>query len=546
MSMFHGGLWQYVRGGGRKSVTTLLLVGRLVLALVFAVAGAAKLADRASSQKTIGDFGVPATLATPLGIMLPLAELAVACALIPTSTALWGAVGALALLVLFVVGIGANLARGRKPECHCFGQLHSSPAGWKTLARNGMLAFVAGFLVWQGWQGNIGPSAVSWLGNLSTAQLLGLFGGLLVLGLLAGQWWFLLHLLGQNGRLLVRIEALEAIPAPGGVPQPSPNGTQQSQPVAGLPVGSEAPPFNLDGLHGETRTLDSLRATGTPVVLLFTDPNCGPCNALLPEVGRWQQEHAQKLTLALVSRGEVEENEVKAAEHGLTNVLLQEDWEVSEAYEVGGTPSAVLLRPEGSIGSAVAGGAEAIRTLVTQVVEAPTRVPVLPVAPADAAGSAQGAQGQPCPKCGKVHAAAPTIPAALEIGETAPEVQLPDLEGNTVELADFRGEETLVLFWNTGCGFCQQMLPDLKEWEENRPEGAPKLLFVSAGTEEANKQMGLASPVVLDEQFSVGRAFGASGTPSAVLVDAEGKVASEVAVGAPAVFELTESRQTKA
>ena len=95
-----------------------------------------------------------------------------------------------------------------------------------------------------------------------------------------------------------------------------------------------------------------------------------------------------------------------------------------------------------------------------------------------------------------------------------------------------------MFFWNPGCGFCQQMLPDLKVWEENRPEGAPKLLFVSAGTEEANKEMGLASTVVLDQHFSVGRAFGASGTPSAVLVDAEGRMDSEVAVGAPAVLEL--------
>ena len=32
--------------------------------------------------------------------------------------------------------------------------------------------------------------------------------------------------------------------------------------------------------------------------------------------------------------------------------------------------------------------------------------------------------------------------------EAALKLQLPDLEGNTVELKDFRGEETLVLFWN--------------------------------------------------------------------------------------------------
>src|SRR5215212_4116285 len=388
-----------------------LLGARLVLAGVFAGAGFAKLADRTGSRQAMVDFGLPAALANPFTILLPLAELAVALALMPASTVLWGAIGALALLVLFIAGISMNLARGRKPECHCFGQLHSAPAGWKTLARNGALAVVAGFVVWQGWNGNVGPSPIAWLGALSTTQLLLLAGGAVVLGLLAGQWWFLLHLLRQNGRLLVRIEALEARPASGGVPQPSPNGTQHAQPVAGLPVGSQAPIFNLDGLHGETLTLDSGRSSGKPVVLLFTDPNCGPWNALLPEIGHWQAEHQDKLTVALVSRGDPEENRAKAQEHGLQNVVLQEDCEVSEAYEASGTPSAVLVRPDGTIGSPVAGGAEAIRTLVSQVLEAPTRVPLLPGAPSPAA-SPEGDQGQPCPNCGKVHAAAPTMPAA--------------------------------------------------------------------------------------------------------------------------------------
>jgi peroxiredoxin len=514
-----------------------LLVARLVVAGVFAGAGVAKLADRAGSRQALVDFGLPAALAKSLTILLPLAELAVALTLIPASTALWGAVGALALLLLFVAGISMNLARGRTPDCHCFGQLHSAPVGWKTLTRNGALAAVAGFVVWQGWQGDVGPSPIAWLGVLSATQLLILVGGAVVLGLLAGQWWFLIHLLRQNGRLLVRIEALEARPASGGAPQPSPNGTQQTQPAAGLPVGSEAPSFNLIGLHGERLTLDSVRSSGKPVVLLFTDPNSGPCNALLPKIGRWQQEHQDKLTIALISRADPEENRAKAQEHGLQNVVLQEDWEVCEAYEVGGTPSAVLIGPDGKVASPVAGGAESIRGLLSYAVGERAQLPM------QAPQQSQG-QGQPCPNCGKVHAAAPTVPATQKVGEEAPEVKLPDLEGNTVELADFRGEQTLVLFWNPGCGFCQQMLPDLKEWEATSTENAPKLLVVSAGSEEANREMGLTSPVLLDQNFATGRAFGASGTPSAVLVDDEGKVASEVAVGAPAVMELAGADRT--
>jgi peroxiredoxin len=517
-------------------MNTALLIARVLLALIFATASVAKLGDREGSRRAIVDFGLPSALATSLGLLLPLAELAVAATLLPASTAWWGALGALALLSLFLVGIGINLARGRKPDCHCFGQLHSAPAGWKTLARNGALAAVAVFVLWAGYEGGAGPSALAWLGALSTAQLLGLLGGVLVLALLAGQWGFLVHLVRQNGRLLVRLEAVEATLAEGGSVATSQNGTPTHQ-AEGLPVGSAAPEFSLSGLHGETLTLDALRSSGKPVMALFTDPDCGPCNAMLPDVGRWQEEHTQKLTFALVSRGEVEENKTKAQEHGLRNVLLQKDWEVSEAYEVRGTPSAVLVSSDGKIASPVAGGVEGIRGLLSYAVGERAQLPMQPQQPQ--------AQGQPCPNCGKVHAAAPTVEASQKVGEDAPEVKLPDLEGNTVELADFRGEETLVLFWNPGCGFCQQMLPDLKQWEAQAPEDALRLVVVSAGSEEANKQMGLASPVLLDQNFATGRAFGASGTPSAVLVDAQGKVASEVAVGAPGVLELAGADQTK-
>lgn len=508
-----------------------LLIARLVLAAVFALAGVAKLSDLEGSRKAIKEFGLPAVLASPLALLLPLAELGVAVALIPASSAWWGALGALGLLLLFVVGISVNLALGRKPDCHCFGQLHSAPAGWKTLARNGVLAAVAGFVLWEGYfGGDAGPSVLSWLGALSAVQLLALFGGVVVLSLLAGQWWFLVHLLRQNGRLLVRLEALEASLGTNGSVVPSQNGTAVHQEAEGLPVGSEAPQFSLSGLYGETLTLDALRSSGKPLMMLFTDPGCGPCNAMLPEIGRWQEEHANRLTLSLVSRGGVEENKTKAQEHALENIVLQKDWEVSESYEVRGTPSAVLVSPEGKISSPVAGGAEGIRGLLSYAVGERAQLPMQPHQPQ--------AEGEPCPNCGKVHAAAPTMPAAREIGEPAPEVKLADLQGTTVELEDFRGHETLVLFWNPGCGFCQQMLPEIKQWEENRPEAAPELLFVSAGSEEANRDMKLSSKVVLDQQFAAGRAFGASGTPSAVLVDAEGRIASEVAVGAPAVLDL--------
>src|SRR5579859_4763491 len=144
----------------------IVLIARLALAAVFVASGATKLADRSGTRQAIEDFGVPSTLARPAGILLPAGELCAGLALLTVTMAWYGAVAALALIGVFIVGITLNLARGRRPACHCFGAVHSEPIGWSTLARNAVLAGVAALVVWEA-PVNPGPSAIGWLGQLT-------------------------------------------------------------------------------------------------------------------------------------------------------------------------------------------------------------------------------------------------------------------------------------------------------------------------------------------------------------------------------------------
>ncbi len=489
----------------------VLLLARLALAGVFLVAGGAKLLDRRGSVQAMRDFGIPERLAAPAGIALPIAEIAVALLLLPTTTARLGAIGALALLLAFVAGIGYNLARGNQPDCHCFGQLHSEPAGWPTLVRNGVLAAVATFLLVAGWD-DAGTSVFAWLGNLSGVESVMLAVGVVALAMIAVEGWALVHILQQNGRLLIRLDALEAAVESGQTVKPaagSPVG-----PISGLRVGTPAPGFELPNLAGAQTSLADLMTPNTPTMLVFSDPGCGPCNALMPEIAAWQREHADKLTIALISRGDLEANRSKAGEHGIRNVLLQKNREIAEAYESRGTPAAVLVRPNGTIGSSVAGGAEAIRGLVATATTAPlVKVPM-----------ANGNVARP---------AAPNL-----VGKPAPDTTLATLDGEEVTLRAQLDGPTALLFWNPGCGFCQRMLDDLKALEMESPEGSSKIVVVSTGDPERNREQGIQSTVLLDQAFATGRQFGASGTPSAVLIDGDGKVASTVAVGGTATLAL--------
>ncbi len=238
----------------------------------------------------------------------------------------------------------------------------------------------------------------------------------------------------------------------------------------------------------------------------------------MPEVGRWQRDYASKLTLALISRGTPEDNRVKASQHGIAFVLLQKDREIAEAYQAHGTPCAVLIRTDGAMGSGLSCGAEQIRELVAQAVG----LPVIKALPGTAGRENGHALPTVVPQGNSAGAAVPSRSSRPQIGETAPAFTLPDLSGQSVSLADFRGKQTLLLFWNPGCGFCQQMLPDLKDWESESLEEGLTLLVVSTGNLDENQALGLHSPVLLDEGFTVGPTFGAKGTPMAVFVDAEG------------------------
>ena len=198
-----------------------LVSARLLLSVIFLAAAGAKLADPAGGRQALIGFGVPPPLAPALATALPLAELAFALALLPVPSAWFGAVGSLSLLLLFVFAIGINLALGRTPDCHCFGQLHSAPAGWSTLVRNAALALIAGFIVLQG-RDNPGASVTGWLSDLTTAQRAGTVGGLVALILLAAEGALLFQILRQQGRILIRIEALQGSLS-GGVAPPAAN-----------------------------------------------------------------------------------------------------------------------------------------------------------------------------------------------------------------------------------------------------------------------------------------------------------------------------------
>jgi methylamine dehydrogenase accessory protein MauD len=487
-------------GYPKFAMASVLLSGRMLLCLVFLAAGLGKLRDRTGSRQSMIDFGMPEALAGAFGTGLPVVEIVVAIALLPASFAWLGAWGALMLLALFTTAMGIALAHGRKPECHCFGQLSSKPIGWGLMSRNGTLAVISALVIYHG------PSQPRFLEWFVASDSGGVVFPVLVLvciGLLLFQNWLIFQLIQQGGRVLLRLDVLEKAAGSGGRLLPPP----------GLPVGTPAPEFNLDDISGSPQSLKQLRTEGKPVLLLFTNPGCGPCAKLLPEAAAWQNDYGLSFRLVLVSEGSASENHSTIEPYKLHTVLLQRKRETAEAYQSQGTPAAVLVRPDGKVGSALAKGAEAIRALVSDTIN-------------------ESIAGQE--------------PIKVEEGATVPPLVYPSLDSKMISLSQMRGKPAILLFWNPDCGFCQRMAGDVKAWERKADKNAPQLLIISSGTAEQNLKLGFRSPVVLDHNLSTRKVFGVNGTPSALILDAQGTLISGVAAGREQILGSILSNQTAA
>ncbi len=325
----------------------ILLLLRLGLAVVFAVAAAGKLIDQGRTRETLAEFGVPERMQRPLGLALPVVELAIAAALLPAATAAWAAVGAALLLAVFTAEVSRVLVRGGAVDCNCFGSLGPSRITRWTAARNVVLSLLAGAVALVGFS-EPGTSGVAWIGNLDPTAAIGIGAGLAV-ALAVLNFAFSFQLMRQNGRLLTEMETLREAGAGRHGPQP----------------GDRATSFELPALGGGRLSLEQLLAAGRGLAIVVTDPGCGACDPLLPEVGRLQRDPATPLPLILISRGDLEDNRAKAAEHGLEPVLIEDEFEVSRSLGIGGSPGLVELDPEGQIVAKPAMGAERVGQALT-------------------------------------------------------------------------------------------------------------------------------------------------------------------------------------
>jgi len=132
-------------------------------------------------------------------------------------------------------------------------------------------------------------------------------------------------------------------------------------------------------------------------------------------------------------------------------------------------------------------------------------------------------------------AALPT-PAEL-VGKPAPDFTLPDLDGNSVSLASFKGKTVVLEWFNPKCPFvvAAHTKGSLVDAAKRHADAGVVWIAVNSGAPgkqgnevavnvEGAKAWSLTHPVVRDEDGQIGRAYGATNTPNMFVIDGTGVV----------------------
>jgi peroxiredoxin len=123
----------------------------------------------------------------------------------------------------------------------------------------------------------------------------------------------------------------------------------------------------------------------------------------------------------------------------------------------------------------------------------------------------------------------PVFLAAQEL-EVAADFKLPDTQGQSATLSDYKDTKVvLLLFWTTWCPFCRKELKLLNEkYAELASEGT-RVLAINIGeplerVADFAQRYNLLFRVLLDENSEVAAAYKLLGIPTYIIIDQQGYI----------------------
>ncbi|MET3507562.1 thiol-disulfide oxidoreductase ResA [Halalkalibacter oceani] len=124
---------------------------------------------------------------------------------------------------------------------------------------------------------------------------------------------------------------------------------------------------------------------------------------------------------------------------------------------------------------------------------------------------------------------------AVRVGDEAPNFVLTDLDGNEVELGDYRGQGVFLNFWGTYCPPCEKEMPYMENQYAIYQDKGVEILAVNVGEPELTvnrfvQRHNLTFPIPMDKERQVLDRYGVIPLPTTFLVNSEG-IVTEIITG---------------
>lgn len=130
--------------------------------------------------------------------------------------------------------------------------------------------------------------------------------------------------------------------------------------------------------------------------------------------------------------------------------------------------------------------------------------------------------------------------AGLEIGQMAPDFELPTLKDGTVSLSDYRGKTVVLNFWASWCPPCRIEMPFMENYYQEYKDAenveilAVNMTELERGSREKVDEFvaehQLTFPILMDELSAVMNLYKVMIYPTTYIINSEGMITDKVMV----------------
>ena len=126
---------------------------------------------------------------------------------------------------------------------------------------------------------------------------------------------------------------------------------------------------------------------------------------------------------------------------------------------------------------------------------------------------------------------------ALAVGDMAPEFTAVGLQGEKIQLSEWKGSPVVLRFWSTDCKYCRADTPIFNYYFENYKEKGLRVVYVNTGEEsmalvkEFVADLDISFPVIKEGGQEIATQYNVKIVPQTIFISPDGIILTAILGG---------------